>query len=259
MSIRSQYEGKSNEELLMEYQNTKSIEIKQELVMRYIYIVKSISLQMRNVYLGFAQLDDIVNEGVLAIMNAIDKFNIDKNVKFETYISKRIRGMIIDLARKQDWVPRSVRKNAKDIDQATMQLYHQLGRYPEQREVANYLNISIDKYQEIVGNTSLFNILSLDVVLEEANENKKSVQLTSPNHTQQPEQHILNEEIRKMIVSGIESLRENEKTVISLYYIEELNMKDIAKVMQVSEPRISQIHANAIRKLKLYLESSMKS
>lgn len=257
MNIQKRFDEKSNEELLMEYRETKQLEIKQELVMRYIYIVRSISLQMRNVYLGFAQLDDIVNEGVLAIMNAIDKYDVEKNAKFETYISKRIRGMIIDLARKQDWIPRSVRKSAKDIDNATIQLYNDSGKFPMPQEVADYLEISVEKYQETLGKTTLFNVLSLDIVLEETSEKKKTVQIISPNSSEQPEQHLLDEELKTMIVQGVKNLKENEQMVISLYYVEELNMKEIAKVMQVSEPRISQIHANAIRKLRIHIQQSM--
>lgn len=103
----SQY---TNEDLLIKYKRTKDIRVKHELVMRYINMVRNISLQMRDVYLSFAQVEDIVNEGVLTIMSGIEKFDPELNVKFETYISKRIRGMVIDMARKQDWIPRSVRK-----------------------------------------------------------------------------------------------------------------------------------------------------
>ena len=124
MSAQGSYSEMTNEELLRKYKETNDLSMKQELVMRYVYIVKSIALQMRDVYLSFAQVDDMINDGVLAIMNALDKFDFEKNVKFETYVSKRIRGMIIDLARRQDWIPRSVRKSAKEIDNATMELYN---------------------------------------------------------------------------------------------------------------------------------------
>jgi RNA polymerase sigma factor FliA len=254
MSVQNGFDDKSNEELLIEYKKTQKLEIKQELVMRYVYIVKSISLQMRNVYLGFAQLDDIINEGVLAIMSSIDKYDLEKNVKFETYISKRIRGMIIDLARKQDWVPRSVRKSAKDIDNATMELYNESGKFPMPQEVADYMEIDVQKYQDIVGKTVIFNVLSLDMVLEETSVKRKTTQIVSQNNAEQPEQHLIDEELKDMIIQGISTLKENEQTVISLYYVEEISMKEIAKVMQVSEPRISQIHGNAIRKLRIALQ-----
>ncbi|SHJ31222.1 sigma-70 family RNA polymerase sigma factor [Parasporobacterium paucivorans] len=257
MDAENGFQRKSNEELLTEYKQTCALEIKQELVLRYVHIVRNIALQMRNVYLGFSQLDDVVNEGVLVIMNAIEKFDLERNVKFETYISKRIRGMIIDLARKQDWIPRGVRKSAKDIDNATLELYNETGRFPKPQEVADFLGIGLDKYQEILGKTTLFNVLSLDVLLEETSIKQKNNEIAAPHSPVRPEQHTLDKELKGMLVDGIKDLRDNEQTVLSLYYVEELNMKDIAKVMQLSEPRISQIHSNAIRKLRISMQKTM--
>lgn len=244
----------TNEELLTEYRRTNELKIKQELVMRYVYIVKSIAIQMRDVYVSFAQLDDIVNEGVLVIMNALDKFDPEKNVKFETYISKRIKGMVIDIARKQDWIPRSVRKNARDIDEVTTKLYNELGRVPTPEEVSRNMNISLEKYQEAQRKTTLYNVLSLDAVLDESGENKKAVCLPSQDEEEQPELQYLKKESSEIVAEGIKSLKENEQLVISLYYVEELNMKQIAEILHVSEPRVSQIHANAVKKLKIYLQ-----
>ncbi len=243
----------TNEDLLIKYKRTKDIKMKHELVMRYMYMVRSISIQMRDVYLSFAQVEDIVNEGVLIIMSGIEKFDPEMNVKFETYISKRIRGMIIDMARKQDWIPRSVRKNAKELDNAVMELCNRLGRFPSPKETADYMNISLEKYQEALGKTNVYSVLSLDMVLEAGSDNKKTVQLPAVNENEQPEDHYLQEEFKQILVQAINNLKENEQKVISLYYMDELNMKEIAQVMNVSEPRISQIHSNAIQKLKLYL------
>lgn len=139
MAYCNEMEFKSNEELLMEYKLTKDEGIKQEIVLRYIDTIRVIAHQMRDVYISFTQLDDIVNEGVIAVIKAIDKFDLEKNVKFETYISKRIRGLIIDIARKQDWVPRSIRKANKDINTATEALYAKTGRTPTANEVADFM------------------------------------------------------------------------------------------------------------------------
>ena len=247
------FDGLTNEELLTEYQKTGELSMKQELVMRYVYIVRSIAIQMRDVYVSFAQIEDIVNEGVLVIMSALDKFDPEKNVKFETYISKRIKGMVIDMARKQDWIPRSVRKNARDIDEVTTKLYNELGRYPTPEEITGHLNMSLEKYQEAQRKTTLFNVLSLDLVLDDGGESKKTVYLPSKNENEQPELNCLKKEAGEVLAEGIRSLKENEQMVISLYYVEELNMKQIAEVMSISEPRVSQIHANAVKKLKTYL------
>lgn len=257
--LNTEYSGQSNEELLAQYQETGELKIKQELAMRYLYIVRSIAIQMRDVYVSFTQLEDIVHEGVLTLMGAIDKYDAEKNVKFETYVSKRLRGMIIDIARKQDWVPRNVRKSFRDISDATSSFSAANGRMPTDAEMAHILQMDPAKLQEIVGKSNLFSVLSLDMVLEETGEKHKSVQIPSGNQEEQPEEHYLGKEFKEILADGVRSLKENEQTVISLYYVEELSMKNIASVMQVSEPRISQIHANAIRKLRKYMEEIIKT
>lgn len=254
MKTQTIYKEKNNEELLKEYKQTKCLGIKQELVMRYIYLVKSIAIQMRDIYMNFAQIDDIVNEGVIAIMAAIDKYDPEKNVKFETYISKRLKGMIIDLARKNDWVPRTTRKNSRDIEDAVTMLYNELGYYPSVQEVADYLEISVEKYQEVVRKSALFNILSLDMVLAEAQENGISTGIPAGEEREQPEQQLLRAELAEILAEAIGKLKEKEQLVISLYYVEELNMRQIADVLDVSEPRVSQIHSNAIKKLRKYMQ-----
>ena len=196
MLSQKELDTKTNEELLFLYKQTNDQKIKQALVLRYIYIVKNIALQMRGIYLGFSQIDDIINEGVLAIMTAIDKFDINKHVKFETYISKRIRGMIIDIARKQDWVPRSIRKSAKDIEEAQNMLSHKLGRIPTDEEVADYLQISIKKYKEDLGKTGTFNLLSLDMLMEEEGVGQKNEGILKNTNELLPEQYIQKERDR---------------------------------------------------------------
>ena len=257
MELKEKLEEITSEELLCLYKSSGDTDRKKELVLRYVHIVKNVAIQMRGIYNDFAQIDDIVNEGVLVLMSSLDKFDINKNVKFESFISKRIRGLVIDIARKNDWIPRSVRKTAKDIDKATNVLYMQLGRMPTDMEIASYMNISVEKYQEDLGKTNLMNVLSYEMLLEEINNGKYSNQIMNSNMDSMPEKYLDNLEIEREIKSGLESLRENEKLVISLRYVQELNMKEIASVIGVSEPRISQIHSNAIRKLRIYLNGKL--
>ena len=247
-------EEKTNEELLALYQKEGKLEVKQALVMRYLYIVRTIALQMRNVYAGTLQMEDIINEGVIAIMKSIDRYDPERDNKFETFISKRIKGMIIDLARKQDWVPRSTRKSTRDIEEAMTTLYNKLGYYPSVQEVTEYLNITPEKYQETMRKAALFNILSLDMVLAEAQGNEVGVSLPQGEKNEQPESKFLKKELTEVLAEGVGTLKENEQLVISLYYIEELNMRQIADVLEVSEPRVSQIHTNAIKKLRKHME-----
>lgn len=254
MIVRKEFEERSNEELLEEYSRTKDQRLKQEIVLRYIYLIKSIAIQFRGVYSNFAQVEDIVNESVVALMKAVDKYDPNMNTKFETFVSKRLKGLIIDITRKQDWVPRTIRKELKDIDEATKTLYEKLGRFPTDQETANYLNISLEKYLKIAAKSNVYNLVSLDGFLTEQSGERSEKNLISKE--QLPEEQVENQEMRKVLKEGLLSLKKNEQLVLSLYYRKELTMREIAEVMKLSKPRISQIHANAIRKLRIYMEKN---
>ena len=253
---QAELDAMSNEELFQAYKSSRDEELKWPLVMRYVGLVKSIALQVRGVYSSFAQVDDIVNEGLLTLAAAVDKFDPDKGIKFETYVSKRIRGAVIDLARRQDWVPRSVRRKARDIDQASSELFAELGRYPTDSEMARRLGITQDQYQEDLASSSMCNVLSLDALFEEREQNG-GAEVPDSGTDSRPEDSMLRQELLETLTKAIESLRENEQMVISLYYHKNLSMKEIAQVMEVSEPRISQLHSRAIQKLKLYMNQYM--
>lgn len=243
------------EQLLEEYRRTGSEELKWQVALRYTGLVKSIALQIRGVYSSFTQVDDIINEGVLALVNAVDKFDPSKG-KFETYVVKRIRGMIIDLARRQDWAPRSVRKRAKEIDQAVSELYSSLGRFPTDQEVSAHLGITEAQYQDALMNTSMCNVMSLEELFDEQDQWSTGPRAHGDAHSY-PEQELLEKEMQTVLAKAITTLNEKEQQMLSLYYQKNLNMKEIAQVFGVSEPRISQIHAKAIQKLRLQLTAYM--
>lgn len=144
----AEIEAMATADLLALYKQTGDEELKWPLVLRYEGLIKSAALQIRGVYSSFAQVDDIVSEGILTLLSSIDKFDPEKGIKFETYVAKRIRGMVIDLARKQDWLPRNIRQRAKEIDSAVSHLANELGRFPTDQEVAGHLGIPTDKYQK---------------------------------------------------------------------------------------------------------------
>ena len=250
MTFIREMESKTSEELLSDYRHSKDHMIKQEIVMRYVPMVRVIALSMKEVYSGFAQTDDIVNEGVIALMKSIDKYDPEKNVKFDTYINKRIKGLIIDMARKQDWVPRSIRKSAKELSEAVNQLYTELGRMPGDEEIAEHMNLTIEQYREKVSKSNFFGILSLEVITEENGEARKTAKLPAEDIKNTPEQILISSEMDSELRKGIEVLREREKQVITMYYHKNLNMREIAEHLEISEPRVSQIHANALRKLR---------
>ena len=239
---------KTNEELLALYQESGELTVKQELVMRYLYIVKTIAAQMRGVYAGSLQMEDIINEGVIAIMKSIDRYDPERDNKFETFISRRIRGMIIDLVRKNDWMPRDFRKQVRMIEETRIAL----GGDPTDEEIAQSMGMDVKKYNKLQRMSVIMNVLSLDMLVDDEEEHQ-SLQLSSKDMSSQPEKAFLMEESRQVLAEAVSSLKEKEQMVISLYYVEELNMGQIAEILGVSEPRISQIHSSAIRRLKAYM------
>ncbi len=263
-AVQQQYtpeeiEAMSTADLLAAYKRTGDEELKWPLVLRYEGLIKSAALQIRGVYSSFAQVDDIVSEGILTLLSAIDKFDPDKGIKFETYVSKRIRGMVIDLARKQDWLPRNIRQRAKEIDAAVSSLANELGRFPTDHEVASHLGIPTDKYQKEAARVALSNTLSLDALMDARDMEGYRFEVSSEDPKIQPETVLEDQELQQTLAQGIASLQKNEQIVLSLYYEKNLHMKEIAQVMGVSEPRISQIHSRAIQKLREFMGSYMNS
>ena len=245
--------------LLNLYKQTGDEELKWPLVLRYEGLIKSAALQIRGVYSSFAQVDDIVSEGILTLLTSIDKFDPDKGIKFETYVAKRIRGMVIDLARKQDWLPRNIRQRAKEIDAAVSNLANELGRFPTDQEVAQRLGIPTDKYQKEAARVALSNTLSLDALMDARDMEGYHFEVSDQDPKLQPELVLEDQELQETLAKGIAALQKNEQLVLSLYYEKNLHMKEIAQVMEVSEPRISQIHSRAIQKLRDYMSVYLNS
>lgn len=251
---QQEIEQMDTQRLLTLYKETGDEELKWPLVLRYEGLIKSAAMQIRGVYSSFAQVDDIINEGILALLGAIDKYDPSKGVKFETYVSKRIRGMVIDLARKQDWMPRVVRQRAKEIDSAVSELSGDLGRYPTEAEIAQKLGITQERYQRDAANVALSNILSLDALMDTREADGAQFEVADHDARMQPEMVLQERELQRALAEGIGQLRENEQIVLSLYYEKNLQLKEIAHIMELSAPRISQIHTRAIQKLKAYME-----
>lgn len=233
--------------LWQEYKATRSLELRNKILLNYLGIVKCIAVRMSAVYKNKAELEDIVNEGVLVLMDCIEKYDPDKGAKFETYASFRIKGAIIDFIRNQDWVPRSLRKKVKTVKDAYYKLRSETGENVSDEEVAAHLNISVDELNRTIGEANSFFLLSYEELLD----NSASNNCLAGNTT---EGHIYQEELRDIIAQSIDQLNENERAVISLYYFEELKLKDIARILGVTQSRVSQIHAKALMKMKLRLK-----
>lgn len=234
-------------ELWKQYNQTKDPAIREKLIMSYAHLVKYVAGRL-SIYFGSnVEYDDLVSYGIFGLIDAIDKYDPQKGVKFETYASLRIRGAIIDSIRELDWVPRSMRQKHKEIEKAYVDLENIKGRPPEDKEVAEKLGISLDELYKLLGDISISSMVSLEEYLEQNYEIGIEHSSRSYEH---PEEYVEIEELKKILGEAIDKLPEKEKKVVSLYYYEELTLKEISAIMKVSESRISQLHTKAILKLQ---------
>ncbi|CCQ93038.1 RNA polymerase sigma factor whiG [[Clostridium] ultunense Esp] len=234
------------DELWKRYVKTKDRSIKQLLIEEYIGLVKIVAGRMYNFYGSKIEYEDLVGFGVMGLIDSIERFDISKNIKFETYAQIRIKGTIIDNIRKLDWIPRTLRKKSKDIQNGMVNLENKLGRTPSNEELSKYLCISLEELDSALADISNFNVTSLEDLLI----NKGEYYIKNDNNLDTPENIYEKKEIIEILGNIIDELQENEKTVISLYYYEELTYKEIGHIMELSESRISQIHSKAILNIK---------
>ena len=222
--------------------------IREQLIAEYAQLVKLVAGRM-NMYLGYnVEYDDLVGYGVFGLIDAIDKFDFGKNVKFETYASLRIRGAILDQIRKMDWIPRSLRQKQKKIDTAMAKIESESGKVATDEELAAELGISIDELNEWQGQMKSSNLISLDEYTEAGSEVK--MENVGNSHFDQPETVVEKEETKKKLVEAIDTLTEKERSVIVLYYYEDMTLKEISMTLEVSESRVSQLHTKALNKMK---------
>lgn len=238
--------------LLDSYLNTRDEALRNEIVLKNMGLVRSCAMALRNMYIKFGEVDDVVNEGVIALMEAIETFDPEKGAKFETYASLKIRGAIIDYIRRQDWIPRSVRKFARDLDNASSSLYNQYNRMPTTAELSEYMDIPEDKLLKLMSEASCTVTLSFEELLYEDNFEGPS---SAGDAT---DAGVLREECRRVIAEAIESLKEKERQVITLYYFKSMKYSDIAKALGISESRVCQINTKATLTLKTLLEPYIK-
>lgn len=239
--------------LWLEYEKNKSPALKEELILKYAPLVKIVAGRVKMQVGNHVEEDDLISYGLFGLIDAIDKFDYEKGFKFETYASQRIRGEIIDNIRKLDWVPRTLRQKNKMLEQAINELEGSLGRTPTEQELADKLEVSISELNELKKKSSIATLVSLDDYLEE-NHESNNIRISSGKKSESPENEYEKREVKQMLVEAINNLKEKEKLVVSLYYFEELTLKEISKIMGVSESRVSQLHSNAVEKLRLKLE-----
>lgn len=244
------------QKLWEDYSKKRTPELQEKIIIEYAGLVKLVAGRL-SMYLGYnVEYDDLVGYGTFGLIDAIDKFDYSKGVKFETYASLRIRGAILDQIRKMDWIPRSIRQKQRKIDMAHQSLEIKYGRMANEEEIALELEISIDELENWQNQTKITNIVSLDEFMEQGAESKVEQSLTAD--FDQPDKIIEKQELKDMLVKSLETLTEKEKRVIIFYYYEELTLKEISRILEVSESRISQLHTKALQKMKIKLGSNIE-
>ncbi|SCX08674.1 RNA polymerase sigma factor for flagellar operon FliA [Lachnospiraceae bacterium YSD2013] len=230
------------------YSSEKTAELREQLILEYAPLVKVVAGRL-SMYLGYnVEYDDLCSYGIFGLIDAIDKFDFCKDVKFETYASLRIRGSILDQIRKMDWIPRTVRQRQRDIDKAMHEIEIETGHPASDEELAAKLGISGDELNDWQSQLKVTNVISLNEFMESGAEVPNERNLAS--HFEGPEEVLDKKELKEKLMESLESLTEKEKQVILLYYYEELTLKEISYALDVSESRVSQLHTKALSKMR---------
>ena len=238
-----------------DYARLKTPDLREKLILEYAPLVKVVAGRL-SMYLGSnVEYEDLVSYGIFGLIDAIDKFDMGKEVKFETYASLRIRGAILDQIRKMDWIPRTVRQRQKQIDAAIKEFERKNGHTPTDAELAEYIGISAIELSDWQNQAKADNIISLNEYLEQGNDIAPDRVTGSGFDT--PEGVVERSELREMLDKALELLTEKEKKVILLYYYEELTLKEISAVLEVTESRVSQLHTRALQKMKTKMGNYM--
>ena len=240
------------EKLWEKFIKSKEQMVRDYFVVKYAPLVKYVA---GKVSMGMPQnieFDDLVSYGVFGLIDAIGKFDPARGIKFKTYAMTRIRGAIFDELRSIDWIPRSLRQKAKQIEQVISELENKLGRTVEDEEIAKEMGISNEEFQSLLNKLSGTSMLSLNDIwyLGDDNDELSILETLEAPENMNPDVLIEKEEIRDYIIDAIKKLPDKEKKVIVLYYYEDLTLKEIGEVLDVTESRVSQLHTKAIMRLR---------
>ncbi|OLO10897.1 RNA polymerase sigma factor FliA [Chromohalobacter japonicus] len=215
------------------------------LLEQYMPLVRRHALALQVRLPASVELDDLIQAGMVGLLDALERFDTAQGASFSTFANQRVRGAMIDELRSRDWMPRSVRRSVRALDQAVHRLEQSLGRAPDEREIASSLDMSVDEYHQLLLDANNGYLLGFDEVVSELGE--PPARETAPAT---PHEALLKGDARAHLVEAIEQLPEREKLLLGLYYQEELNLKEIGAVLGVSESRVCQLHSQAVARLR---------
>ena len=244
-------------EIWSEYKKTASQEVRNFLIEHYLDIVKYTAERMHMRLPGEVDVEDLMSAGLFGLMDAIDAFDLDRGVKFETYCAQRIRGAIFDELRAMDWVPRLVRSRTAKVDRARKALEMELGRHPTDKEISDVLNVSGSEYQKLSKDSKPVSVVSLNRKWFETDSNKdvREIDVIRDTRQQDPLSELQKKDLKLLITKG---LSRAERLIVILYYWEEMTMKEIGMTLDLSESRVSQMHSSIVARLKAQMHHREK-
>ena len=230
--------------------------LREQLILHYSPLVKYVAGRVSVGLSGMVEQADFVSYGIFGLIDAIERFDPTRSIKFETYAINRIRGAIIDELRALDWIPRSLRQKAREIEQASVRLEHRLGQTPNERQIAQEMGIGLAELHQVFSRLSLVNVLALDEVLTLSTGDGDRLSLMETLEdlsADDPVEVVENRETRHLLARAVNTLPDREKTVVTLYYFEGMTLAEIGQVLGVTESRVCQIHAKAVLTLRTRL------
>ena len=232
-------------------------ENREEVIKRYSPMIKYVANRIAMRLPPHIEVDDLISVGVLGLMDAISKYDSSRGAKFKTYAEFRVRGAILDELRAMDWVPRSIRQKASSVDKVVQTLQAKLSRSPEDEEVAEEMGISLDQFHDTLNETKSIPVFSLEDlgIAKESGEQQSLLDCLAGKADADPQTQIRLIELKEIIAKAIDALPEKERLMVSLYYYEELTMKEIGAVLEITESRVSQIHSKAVFRLRTKLKA----
>ena len=232
-------------------------ENREEVIKRYSPMIKYVANRIAMRLPPHIEVDDLISVGVLGLMDAITKYDSSRGAKFKTYAEFRVRGAILDELRSMDWVPRSIRQKASKVDKVVQGLQAKLRRAPEDEEVAKEMGLSLDQFHETLNETKSIPIFSLEDlgIAKESGDQQSLLDCLAGKADADPQTQVRLVELKEIIAKAIDALPEKERLMVSLYYYEELTMKEIGAVLDITESRVSQIHSKAVYRLRTKLKA----
>ena len=221
---------------------------KDQLVQRFAPLVKRIAYHLMARLPSSVQVDDLIQNGMIGLLDAIDRFEAGMGAQFETYAAQRVRGAMLDGLRENDWLPRSLRREFRQIEKAIAQLEQEYGRPPSENELAKSLGVSLADYQKMLQDAKGHQLISFEDLVEDGDEDFLERHLIDDSG--EPSKILEDENLKRMLVQGIELLPERERLMMALYYEQDLNLREIGEVMGVTESRVCQLHTQAVARLR---------